>query len=227
MKKVPAGHAVVKQKGVQNVPALSNTVASYMAQVTAVHGDRYTCDVKTVNGTETKNIPVLAKNGLINGEVFGEYDLPAVEDWVTVIHIGNTANQPAILNMTIYPYLMAEYGSAQVPVSSVLKTFTKKLLEEGTEGTYKRVFKSGASIEIQDDGTIVLETPSGSVIEMDETTGINVTDKNGNSVQMDATGITLKTGDAVTWQPNTVPVCLFSGAPHGGATGGIIKLKGN
>lgn len=55
---------------------------------------------------------------------------------------------------------------------------------------------------------------------------ITMKDGNGNEVLTSASGIQLKTGDAVTWKPNILPNCLFTGAPHGGPVGGISKLTG-
>jgi len=55
---------------------------------------------------------------------------------------------------------------------------------------------------------------------------ITIKDGNGNEVLTSTSGIQLKTGDAVTWKPNILPNCLFTGAPHGGPTGGITKLTG-
>lgn len=46
------------------------------------------------------------------------------------------------------------------------------------------------------------------------------------TVKIDATGITIETGDASGWIPNTLAVDPFSGAIHGGIAAGIIKLKG-
>jgi hypothetical protein len=39
-------------------------------------------------------------------------------------------------------------------------------------------------------------------------------------------GITLNSGDASGWQPNTLAVDPMTGLPHGGIGGGIVKLKG-
>jgi phage gp45-like len=40
------------------------------------------------------------------------------------------------------------------------------------------------------------------------------------------TFLTLASGDATTWMPNIIPNCPMVGAPHGGPTAGIVKLKG-
>jgi hypothetical protein len=39
-------------------------------------------------------------------------------------------------------------------------------------------------------------------------------------------GITLNSGDASGWQPNTLAIDPMTGLPHGGIGGGIVKLKG-
>ena len=57
--------------------------------------------------------------------------------------------------------------------------------------------------------------------------GSRILMKSDGSIEVDSTvGITLKTGDASAWLPNILGNCAFTGAPHGGAVGGITKLKG-
>lgn len=49
----------------------------------------------------------------------------------------------------------------------------------------------------------------------------------GSAISIDTLGnITLKTGDAAAWKPNSLQIDPFTGLPHGGLLGGIIKLKG-
>jgi phage baseplate assembly protein V len=67
--------------------------------------------------------------------------------------------------------------------------------------------KSDGSIEIESKNTMLIKAPSGTIVE-------------------DPVGITLKTGDAASWAPCGLPFCLWSGAGHGGAAVGIVKLKG-
>lgn len=45
----------------------------------------------------------------------------------------------------------------------------------------------------------------------------------GLEIRIDATGITLKSGDAMMWKPNTIVTCPLTGVPH---SVGIVKLKG-
>jgi len=57
--------------------------------------------------------------------------------------------------------------------------------------------------------------------------GINLQVKYKNyEVSIGELGITLKTGDASGWQPNILTTDPMTGIPHGGITGGVIKLKG-
>jgi len=72
---------------------------------------------------------------------------------------------------------------------------------------------------------IEIEDKDGNKITC-KNTGIEIEDKNSNKVKMESTGMTLETGDASTWKPCIIPSCIFSGAPHGGSVGGIVKLKG-
>jgi phage baseplate assembly protein V len=60
-------------------------------------------------------------------------------------------------------------------------------------------------------------------------TGLNEGDvylynADGFQVKLDSTGITLNSGDATTWKPNTLVTDPFTGAPH---SVGITKLKGS
>ena len=57
-------------------------------------------------------------------------------------------------------------------------------------------------------------------------TGIDLKDMHGHEINMQVLGIILKSGDATMWMPSVIPNCPFGGAPHGGPTAGIIKLKG-
>jgi hypothetical protein len=62
---------------------------------------------------------------------------------------------------------------------------------------------------------------SGSYMIFDPSGNIYIS-KGTNKIKMETTGITIETGDAITWKPNTLPNCVFSGAPHCA----ITKLKG-
>lgn len=260
MSKQALGFTRVKQNAMQQMNKQQRMTAPFLATVNKVYPDRYTCDITTDGNVPMNNVPVMAECGLIGGEVYGTFDMPAVGATVIVTHMGVTGDKPIIMNYSFYPYLTNEYGKNQTAVNSGNKAETKKLLETGKSLVYRRIFKSGTTIEVGDDGTIKVETPSGSIIKMDETSDIvsvkhnngseikidadvSVKHNNGSEVKMDSTkvsvkhasgteyeataaGLTLKSGDATLWQPNTLPNCLFTGAPHGGVLGGIVKLKG-
>lgn len=83
--------------------------------------------------------------------------------------------------------------------------------------------KNGSKIHLKADGSIEITAMKNITVTAAEAALY----KSGTgAVVEDAVGITLKTGDAALWAPCILPQCLFSGAPHGGATGGITKLKG-
>jgi len=104
--------------------------------------------------------------------------------------------------------------------------------------------KSGASVSFDKDfsltikgkvdlnieGDVNIKTKGNVKIEADGNADI----KAGGDVKVDAggqceiksaSGLTLASGDASLWQPNAVPTCPF-GMPHGGASCGIVMLKG-
>lgn len=87
----------------------------------------------------------------------------------------------------------------------------------------KSDLEEGASIQYGKDSAgsytnKIIIKPTSNTIEIENQTGHKIT--------VDNTGIKLSTGDAALWKPCIIPNCIFSGAPHGGAAGGIIKLKG-
>lgn len=76
------------------------------------------------------------------------------------------------------------------------------------------------------EGESRMYTKSSNKITLKANGSIEIEDKNGHIVKLDSTGITFNTGDATAWTPCIIPNCIFSGAPHGGAPAGIVKLKG-
>lgn len=262
MKKVRTGYQTISQHGMTGMNRSRKVREIMLATIDRVYPERYTCDITTENGTTLKNVPVMAECGLIGDaeEVYGTFDMPEVGSSVLLLQVGGTGDKPLIINASFYPYLYTKYGKSQTAVNSATKTETTKLLEAGKARHYRKIFKSGTTMEVTDDGTIKVEVPSGSIVTVDEsgdsvsikhnngseitvdadvsvkhnngsqvvmdTTGVSVKHNGGSEVYIDVTGITLKSGDATIWQPNTLPACLFSGAPHGGVSAGILKLKG-
>jgi hypothetical protein len=82
-------------------------------------------------------------------------------------------------------------------VNSASKAYTLKLLETGKENTYRKIFKSGTTFEVGDDGTVTLETPSGTYVLLDEDNGIiKVEDQHGNVFTVDSNGVQITDANA-------------------------------
>jgi len=90
---------------------------------------------------------------------------------------------------------------------------------------YVTISESSGNKTVFDNSGILIQDSNGNSATY-SSSGISIEDSNGNGIEMTVAGIQLKTGDSSTWMPNTLPACLFTGAPHGGPTGGITKLKG-
>ena len=164
----------------------ANFVLSNIAKIKAVHSDRATCDIQSWSGAATYNVPVRTKGGLIDDEVYGELDLPTVGDHVIVSFLGNNESDP-IIEGTLLPYLHSKFQSSQTPVDSSSKQFTKKLLESEKEKTYRKIFKSGTTMEVSEDGSYIIETPSGSYIRINEdSSGDIIIEANGNKFSMES-----------------------------------------
>lgn len=161
--------------------AFSET-APFIAQVTVVYSQRMTCDLKTSDGQILQNIPIKTQAGLIEGKPYGEVCLPAVDDYVIVIYASFGTRHKIVIG-TIIPYLSSEF--AQAPVNSSSKQFATKLLEADIPLEYRRIFKSGTSVQVKEDGTIIVETPSGRYIQIDEDAGKLVLSANGNTISME------------------------------------------
>jgi len=183
-------------------------VPSNGAIVLNVYGGKYTCDVITPNGMQKNNVPVSTKAGLFgsNKNVYGTFDMPAVNDVVILDFIGGQESRPYICGI-IVPYLVSQFQDQQTPPNSANKQFTKKLFENGKEDWYRIITKSGTTIEVQGAtggdavGTVIIETPSGTYFELKESTGdIIFVPKNDFIVQL-ASGKTVQLGgstDAAT-----------------------------
>jgi len=170
----------------------------FFARVTNTHADRMTCDIETVDKYVLINVPVLTKAGTVDEAPYGVMSLPVIDDWVLVIHAGPHARQEIIIG-TFIPYLERSFNEA--PVNSSSKAYSTALLEAGKELHDRYIFKSGASVEVEEDGSIVIETPSGAYVRIDETTNeILVVDQYDNKVTMDSSGMKLedKNGNDIT-----------------------------
>jgi len=186
-------------------------VATYNAKVVAVYTDRGTCDIQS--STElSRNVPISCKayKDSTTGHIWGEIEYPQKGDWVLVQPLDRFNRKKLIID-TIAPYLMREFNDGQIPINSTNKSFTKKLLE-AVDIVFRKIFRSGTSLEIQADGSYILETPSGSLFRIDEAgkqitllqkdgtktcivtlsdTGFQVQDSGGNSIVSDTTAKTI------------------------------------
>lgn len=166
-----------------------DSAKSYIATVEKIYSDRNTCDILTTSGSLQRNIPIKTKGGMVDDEVYGEIDLPEVGDTVFVQFLSGKESL-AYIDSTIIPFLNSKFaGNA---VSSGSKQFTKKLLEANKPKSYRKIFKSGTTLEISEDGTVIIETPGGAFFLMDESVGeINITDSNGNIFKMETGKVTI------------------------------------
>ena len=150
------------------------------AKVLKTYSDRNTCDIETWNGATVHNVPVRIRGGVINGEIYGEVDLPQEGDLVIVSMTGGQENQPCIVG-TIIPFLDNTWSNG-TPVNSTNKQFTTKLLEANKPKTYKRIFPSGLSIEIQDDATVIIEKPDNTWFKLGSDGSFEIHDAADNSI---------------------------------------------
>lgn len=166
----------------------------FFATVKNTYSDRMTCDLMVESTGEVfKNVPLMTQAGLDStNKVYGEIDLPQVGAIVVVDFVGPYVRQKVIVG-TIIPYLFSHFQGSQTPVNSSSKAYTLKLLEKNKPNTYRKIFNSGTTMEVGEDGTLIIETPSGSLVLVDEGNKVvKVYDKmNGNTILMDNTGIKL------------------------------------
>ncbi len=74
---------------------------------------------------------------------------------------------------------------------------------------------------VEVDGDAVIKTSGKTTVEASGDASV----KGANVTVEAASNLTLKTGDAASWMPNILPVCPL-GPMHGGASAGVVKLKG-
>jgi len=145
------------------------SIAAFVATVQAVHSDRATCDIQTVDGVSLMyNVPVVMKAGMSDDQgIYGCLDLPQVDDVVVVLSWGVHENYRMIIG-SLVPYLNNLFNGNTAPTHSTSKSYTTSLLEAGREKAYKRILPSGTTVEVKEDGSVYIETPSGQTIIVDE-----------------------------------------------------------
>lgn len=191
---------------IKNSTTQGETHTSFFAKVIQIYSDRMTCDIKTLDGAFIPNVPILTKGGLVDGEVYGEIDLPAVHDYV-IVDFSSYGQRHKMVIGTIFPYLVNEFIKDAVNSSS--KLFTKKLFVADKPLGYKRVFKTGTSVEIEEDGGIIIETPSGTYMRIDEANGeVKIEDQHGNIYKMASAGVTINdtNGNNITMGASSVTI---------------------
>lgn len=152
-------------------------------------------------------------------------DIPADVRTVELLTQAGEDTNPA-KNSRVYVVEAAESYQIGIAVSDdVVPTVNpgeKEIYSTDSPATTKK-----ARIKLSSNGDIEISNDvKSSIIKLDGT-GIEITDGvNTLSITMDATGIALESGDAAGWLPNVQAVDPVTGIPHGGAGGGIIKLKG-
>ena len=186
------GDVQVRQSAIQfplRVPMNPGTFFPFIAQVETIYSERVTCDVVTADGQRIPNVPIKCKAGTVDGSPYGEIDFPAEGDFV-IVEPASYGKQQRVITGTYIPYLSEEFSKP--PVNSENKQFATKMLEEGKPSDYKRIFKSGTSISVEEDGTITIETPSGSYLRFNETNGVlEIKDSHGNRFTLDENGIVI------------------------------------
>jgi len=185
-----------RQSGVEKLKASvrADRVESYLAEIMAVYSEKNACDIKAlITGQLIKSVPILTKGGLVDDEVYGELELPEVGDRVVVDFIGGRESLPIIVGF-IFPFLYDKFAGSQTPVNSSSKAFTQKLLEGSLPKTYRKIFRSGTTVEIQEDGSLIVEVPDGSYIHLNVTgSEIIIEDVvNSNKITFDSSGILIE-----------------------------------
>jgi hypothetical protein len=167
--------------------------SSFIAKVLAVYSEKMACDIQTWNGSTKYMVPVLTKGGLnSDNEVYGVLELPEVGDMVIIDFLEGREGMPMIIG-TVLPFYNKYFQDNQTPINSGSKAFTLKLLEKDLPKTFRKIFRSGTTIEIQEDGSLIVETPSGTYIQLDEANGvIKVEDPDGNLFTINSDGVKIE-----------------------------------
>lgn len=120
-------------------------------------------------------------------------------------------------------YVLVEFvdGDRDLPIYSGIATQMKNMLPANYDGNKETqiVFESN------NQGVLIKALESAKELLVQAVTKA-VLSGGGLEIELTATGIVLKSGDATLWKPCIIPNCIMTGAPHGGAVGGIIKLSG-
>lgn len=130
-----------------------------VGQVMVTYSDRVTCDVRLLDGLQMFNVPVLTNGGTVgdDGKIYGTVELPVERDYIVILFIGG---RPMVIG-TFLPFLNELFQEdKQVLAGPDMpdKRHTLKLLEKDKPLSYKKVFPSGTTIEVNEEGSVYLET---------------------------------------------------------------------
>ena len=188
-------------------------------------GTNGTCTVTLVNGFDVEDISLPSTTAPTKDTVTGGLEYPPIGAEVIILHPEGDIGSGFIMNA---PLDVRDEGVE----TALFNQGDIKLIQGGWGRTYN--IETGQVIWNHGVFTMTIDPDTGEVIMKDfqgnswifDSLGVSIKDFNGNEINQTATGIQLKTGDASIWMPNILPNCLFTGAPHGGPTAGIVKLTG-
>jgi len=145
-------------------------------------------------------------------------NIPEENDFVWVVYLDKYLKNGFYINDKIFLENLFGYGGIQSDLNNVTE------IGNTTYPNLKVKKYADGSLEFHNtsNGTHGIYQSTGAYFIMDSTGSIYLKDKSGNKISVGTSGITLKTGDATLWSPNTIKFCPFTGAPHST----INKLKG-
>ncbi len=157
-------------------------------------------------------------------------NVPAIDDYVWVVFVDKFFRTGFYINDKLFLENFFDYSTIETSIKKITEIGTVtypdlkcRQYEDGTiefhnvsTGAHGVYHKSGAYQIIDPNGNIYLKDASGNKVSMNSS-GITL------DTLVSGKNITLKTGDAILFAPNTLPSCIFSGAVHST----ITKLKGS
>jgi hypothetical protein len=173
------------------------------------------------------NTQVTFKTDRIIGVRNGSYiKLEDTIDGKVVIEAGgknkvNATRKGVIIEMDPFTGFEKFSLTVQDKAGGIKHTF---IIDSAANGKIEAKLQTGEKMEIAP-ASFLASLPSGEKVSLSATL-TTLADAVGNAVELSATGIKLVTSDAATWAPCIIPNCLFTGASHGGAPAGIVKLTG-
>ena len=177
-------------------------------------------------------------------------NVPQVDDYVWVVFTDEYFKEGFYINDKLFLNNFFDWDTINTNISKITEvgtiTYPDIKCRQYVDGTIEfhnvstsahGVYHSSGAYQLIDpDGNIYSKDKSGNKITMD-TSGVLIEDKTKNKVTMNTSGIRVhpfagkdlvfQTVTSALWNPNILPNCIFSGAPHGGSGAGITDLKGS